>query len=313
MVTDEKKSGKDPNWEIMGLLGWGALAHGIAFWLSKVPQVRLAAVGRTQQVSETFSARESWRAPASTITVEAIPLAQWDSALLCTRAPDLRTAARQWLPQLRAGIPVGVLSNGRIENELLILRAEFPQFVWRRGLVYFGAREDGRDWLISGGGKTLYGAIDPYAASDRNAETSLEKHVFLHLKEHGFLWVHDPQSVAREKWWLNTVLNTICARWELPENRLALQHAEALKELGREIYALGEELDGPWPQPLSYYETTLGALIQSTAANENSLARALRLKLPHENDFLGGVVKHAKGSYPLLREYVAAIDQKSIR
>lgn len=313
MVTDEKKSGKDSNSEIIGFLGWGALAHGLAFWFRKMPRVRFAAAGRTKLIRETFLARASAAEASMPVTVEAVPLDQWNLALLCTRAPDLMSAARQWLPQLPAGIPVGVLSNGRIENELLILRAEFPQFLWRRGLVYFGAREEDDGWLISGGAKILYGAIDPYAAFDRNAETPLEKRLCSELKEDGFLWVDDPHRVAREKWWLNTVLNTLCARWGLRENRHAMRHAEALKELGREAYALGEELDGVWPQPLSYYETTLHALIQSTAANENSLARAMRLQLPHENDFLGGAVKHAKGHYPLLREYVAAIDKNSIR
>lgn len=304
MVTFDKNGGKIPYSGTVGLVGWGALSHGLAFWLSQIPNLRVAAVGRRGLVegrSSSFPCRISGEGKArSRISLQRIEPEQWDLALICTRAPDLLLAARQWLPRLRTGIPVGVLCNGRVEEELRILRAEFPQFLWRQGVAFFGAREEDDGWLISGGGKVLFGSLT-------TAPTVMESSIFQSLAAAGFTWVQNPQEAVREKWWLNTVLNTLCARWRLAENRIALQYPNELRQLGEETYALGEELDGPWPQDLSYYQSALQTLILATAANENSLARALRLNLPHENAYLGGVVKSARGAYSLLREYVEAM------
>ncbi len=304
MVTFDKSSGKGPDKGTVGLIGWGALSHGLAFWLAHVPEIAVAATHREGLVNgskATFRCREI-STSSLTVTLKSTAPAQWDTAWLCVRAPDLLSAAREWLPRLRPGIPVTILCNGRIEDEVRTLRAEFPHFRWRQGVAFFGTKEEGDGWLVSGGGKVLLGALDR-----NDSSTTFEDHVWQALASAGFLWVKNPREVVREKWWLNTVLNTLCARWRLAENRLALQYPDELRQLGEEAYALGEELDGAWPQELSLYQKALQELIQATAANENSLARALRLKLPHENEYLGGVVEKARGAYPLLRAYVKAI------
>jgi ketopantoate reductase len=99
------------------------------------------------------------------------------------------------------------------------------------------------------------------------------------------------------------VLNTLSGANRLPSNGDAAKlFAQDLERLAQEVFALSRELWPDWQPSWTVLWTKLEQLIRSTATNENSMARDVRLGRKTEAEVLSGLVLQAKQprSYPLL-------------
>lgn len=220
-------------------------------------------------------------------------------AFLATKAYDLLDAARQHLVgHLPKRTPIITLSNGAVEGVLAQLQKEAPQYRWRIGFARLGAMQltDGTVRLVSKHPRFVWGPLLKGAASTRAEQALVASHPT-------FCWDVDALRLARRKWLLNLVMNSVAAAYKLPANGDLLRLEPLLCSIFCEGYRLGEEIWGyGWTgKPKSVYNE-LKELIVAAATNENSMARDVRLGRRTEREYLTGLVAGRSG-YPLLTDF----------
>lgn len=225
-------------------------------------------------------------------------------AIFATKAFDLEGAIRRiakYLPSQCAVVPV---SNGYTEPQIKNVSKEIPGKLWRNGFCSFAVSQtsDASYELRSKKGGVVFGPLSPKGSEASPGLSSLEQDL---LKRDGgefFTWV-DPVAPAQHlKWFYNTVINTVCACYKLSSNGQALDKIPLMRDLSSEAYRLGAEIWGPWATTEEKIFENLIALITSSAANENSMAKDVRLQKRTESEWLAGLA-NGRPSYPLLNQH----------
>lgn len=219
-----------------------------------------------------------------------------DIIFIATRAYDL-PGVQQFLEQhLQRPTPVIVCCNGWVSD---FLRRDLSSVIWRQGVVSFGVRQESGAWKLVGDPTVHFGAL---IAS--HAATAAEKQ----LQATSRYWHWDDSIVlrTRRKWFCNATLNSLCAVRRLKNNGQAWMFSADLKNLAHDIYqgATAKWLD--WQDSEQALWSQLTTLIERTAANENSMARAWRCGEPIEHPYLAGLVA-GKDMGPTLRRYDAML------
>ena len=114
-----------------------------------------------------------------------------------------------------------------------------------------------------------------------------------------FSWTQDPLRVVREKWLVNSTINTITAAYKMATNGEILKAPEIFDQVFKEAVQLGREMWGEWAESDEVLKEKLMKLIHDTAGNENSMARDVRMKRPTESSWLAGLAVGRTG-YPIL-------------
>ena len=231
--------------------------------------------------------------------------------LVAVKAFDLERALRH-SDLLPPAAPVVALGNGSVEEIVRAHAATRPQRTFRLGLVTVGISQgtmhpSGSHYEVrSTAGKISFGAfVGPqvYATACEARLTAADAI---------FHWEPDALSAHRRKWLFNTVINSLCAAHRLPCNGELLSRQAEVDAVFREAYDLGETRWGPWRWTLPDLRAGLYALIDSTRANENSMARDRRLGVPTESAYLAGLAD-GDPRFPRLNALHAAIIADSAR
>jgi ketopantoate reductase len=238
--------------------------------------------------------------------INEIDVTQVSLVFFATKAFDLEGAIRRiakYLPNQCAVIPV---SNGYTEPQVRNVSKEIPGKLWRNGFCSFAVSQtsEASYELRSSKGGVVFGPLTPkvnevsYVPSS-HALSKFEQDL---LKRDGgefFTWADPVEPAQHLKWFYNTVINTVCACYKLSSNGQALEKIPLMRELSGEAYKLGAEIWGPWAISEEKIFENLVALIASSASNENSMARDVRLQKRTESEWLAGLAK-GRPTYPLL-------------
>jgi 2-dehydropantoate 2-reductase len=288
----------------IGIWGAGAVGHMLAYLLSHYCQVRLQMVGR--QGPQSLASELFWGDLSAQLNIPKIDPLEPELVLVALKAYDLYEALAKHLPTLQPGTVVVLLSNGYIEPVIAPLRNQYPDLIWRKGIVTKGIKLDGQGRFRMGPeGHVIWGG--------KTAATPVETYCFDQLASYGWSWSSSACDLRRSKWFFNSVLNTLCAVYRLPRNGDALDLFEAdLEALAKEAYALGQELWPDWDFSWDFLWWELRRLIQMTAENENSMARDFRLGRRTEAESLSGCLSLSAraDSYPLLQDFHRKISSK---
>lgn len=246
--------------------------------------------------------------------LEDVDLSEVALTFFTVKAFDLEGAIRRFIKYVPKQSVVVPLSNGYTEPMIRLLAKEYPEHHWRNGFCTFGVSQtdEGCYQLRSTGGGAIFGPLS--GQNTEKAQVSpIENSLFQADQQQFFHW-HDPIGPSQHmKWLFNTVLNTLCGVFRLPNNGMVLEKVPLARALTSEAYKLGVELWGPWNVGEEKVFEDLIALVTATAQNENSMARDIRLGQRNETEWLAGVVGKRVG-YPLLHEYnshLLALNKKS--
>ncbi len=281
---------------MIGIVGPGALGHMLSFFIQKAGNTPVQLIGRQgpQEIHAEIFWENSWQSCEVPLSDEPC-----DMLLVVVKSYDLLVALENSLPRLKAGGVLVLLGNGYLEALVSELRQGQTQVLWRKGLVTRGVRLEGeKRFVLSSEGKILWGGRDPVHP--------LEQNLFDALQSFGFGWAQDACELRREKWFFNTVLNTLTGVYHLPSNGDALRlFAQELEVLAEEVFALGQELWPDWTKSWDQLWIRLLQLIKATENNENSMARDVRLGRRTEAAVLSGCLALAKNrsAYPLLEGF----------
>lgn len=283
------------------IIGAGALGKGLAYGLRKAGLGPVVLHGRQGPVRESFTVLDQNVLHdvllSDSLTID---MAQY---FFTTKAYDLSSALRDWLPRISLGSRIVILCNGYIEPLLTDIRVDFPQHILSKGIVTRGAKFLATGVLeLSEQGHISWG--------DSGTINDFERALFILRPE--FRWDTEACRSRRDKWYCNTVLNTLSGAYRLPFNGAALDHPE-YPILAEEVYRLGRML---WPDWSTEGErlrlkTLMSNLIQATRSNENSMAADVRLKRPTEIAVLSGIAKSIPGhevKFPLLTKLHRTIE-----
>lgn len=210
--------------------------------------------------------------------------------LITVKAFDLAAALRHSDLAPRSA-PIVSVGNGSVEDIIQTYAVTRPDRNFRLGLATLGVSllsADGHEpcfGLRSTVGKVAFGAFLGPVVNATPCERQLT------TADEIFAWEASALISHRRKWLYNTVINSICAAQRLPRNGELLAQSADLAAVFDEAYALGELRWGAWVIAKSELYAGLIELIQSTSANENSMARDRRLGLPTESDFLAGLAR----------------------
>lgn len=207
----------------------------------------------------------------------------YQAIFFTVKSYDLKSALDDWL-----NTPADqyfLLGNGYLEPIIAPYRRKFPNKNFVKGVVTRGARFNEQGVLILSDG----GAIK---------------------------WGLDGCALRQDKWYCNTVLNTLSGAFRLPDNGAALLREE-FDELSEEVYELGCEVFPEWRK--SGEKQRLRALVESmiraTSANENSMAVDVRLGRRTEIGVLSGIAEGIEGHerrFPLLRSLGKMIEGQKL-
>ena len=201
-----------------------------------------------------------------------------------------------------------LLGNGYLEPGLAEIRRRFPDHKLRKGVVNRGARFTEDDALeISPKGEVIWGEFSQSASP-------WEKALLSRLESEGFAWDSHVCKARQDKWFCNTVLNTLCGVYRLKRNGDASMLND-YGELCHEVYELGSAFWPEWRGQEARLKAKLDALIVATGDNENSMARDMRLGRATEAEFLSGHVKafpDASRRFPLLSAFHSQLTSRSI-
>lgn len=263
----------------VAIIGAGAVGQMLAYFLRSVGVPRVVCYGRQGPVA--LSRRVLFLDQTTTLSSDltAPPHQLW---LFATKAYDLVPALEQWLPKISVETPLSILSNGFIEPELSGIRARFPRHELRKGVVSRGVRilADGT-LALSPKGEIRWGGP--------NGVQDFERSLMQALASQGFVWDPEVCRARKEKWFCNTVLNTLCGAYRLERNADAEEQSE-YSALCHEVHELGCEFWPEWKGQEENLRKKLAALIAATADNENSMAVDMRLGRKTEAAFLSGHV-----------------------
>jgi ketopantoate reductase len=280
---------------IVAIVGPGAVGQMLAFYLQRIPYLGIQLIGRKGLVRLDTTVR--CREQDQRLRLDVIPGTP-HLLFLCVKSYDLNAALETHLPVLPASCPIVCLGNGYLEPLLAPWRERFPGRIWRKGIVTRGVRWDDQQRLtVSALGEVVWGAD--------SSPTFLEQRITHHLAADGLRWSAASCELRREKWFFNTVLNTIAGAYRLPSNGDAVRlFAHDLERLAQEVFALSREIWPDWRPSWTVLWTKLEQLIKTTASNENSMARDVRIGRKTEADVLSGLVLRTKNpqAYPLLLE-----------
>ncbi|MBC7661851.1 MAG: ketopantoate reductase family protein [Chitinophagaceae bacterium] len=280
----------DAKSDAVAIVGSGAVGQMLAYFLKKANITTVLCYGKGG-VRSVVSKVKLRNAVEHFETESDGPLPQlW---FFTVKAYDLKAALDQWLLHIPRTAKIVILSNGYIEDEVAPFRKVFPASNIRKGVVSRGAKfaEDGSLEISSKGSVIWGGAI--------HTISPLEDAIFEALKDEGFAWSKDACDARKEKWYFNTVLNTLAGVYQLARNG----DVPALAEyplLCHEVYVLGSVLWPDWKAKEDELKTKLDALVVMTAQNENSMAADIRLKRPTEAAYLSGHVKTIANAATLL-------------
>lgn len=269
----------------VAIVGAGAVGQMLAFFLRAAGVPQIVCYGRKGPVA--LAGRVLFQ-DQTTPLVSDSPGPEPQLWLFATKAYDLVPALEQWLPRISVTTALTILSNGFIEPALAGIRQRFPQHELRKGVVSRGARilPDGT-LALSPKGEVRWGS--------RNAPQPFETSLMQALASQGFHWDPEVCGARREKWFCNTVLNTLCAAYRLKRNAEAEEQKE-FSALCHEVYELGCEFWPEWKGQEAALKQRLVALIATTADNENSMAVDIRLGRKTESAFLSGHVLCCQGA-----------------
>jgi ketopantoate reductase len=231
-------------------------------------------------------------------------------AFFATKAFDLEGSIRRIVKYLPLECPIIPVSNGYTEPTLRALGKEYRDRAWRTGFCSVGVSQisDASYEIRSQRGGVVFGPL--HLNSEVKFEISgVEKELL--NRDHGefFFWADPISSSQHLKWLYNTVINTVCAAYSLSNNGQTLEKIPLMREMTKEAYRLGNELWGNWGISEEKVFDDLIALVTSSASNENSMARDIRMHKRTETDWLAGVAR-GKSSYPLLNQYHSLISSK---
>ena len=220
-------------------------------------------------------------------------------AFFAVKAMDL-DAAFACLKYLAPGTVVVPACNGAVWDIVAKTALVKQEFIWRVGFATVGASLTGaNEYAVrSERGEVIFGPLN-----EGDTITAAEKALLAaRTPIPSFAWHDQAARLAVQKWLFNVVINSLTAARRLAANGDLLADMPSVIAAYHEAYALAGEL---FPAALGDETTVfkaLIALIESTAANENSMARDVRLGRRTEHPFLGGVVRRAKDPrrYPVL-------------
>lgn len=281
---------------MIGIVGPGAVGHMLSFFIQKHAQLPVQMIGR--RGSQELLAEIFWDNTWHELRVEQSEQL-CDLLMVVVKSYDLAAALRGALPRLKAGGVVLLLGNGYLAPLLEPWQAERPELTWRKGTVTRGVRLEapGR-FVLSAAGQVVWGS--------ESAQLPLEREIFTRLAAFDFRWEPKICDLRKEKWFYNTVLNTLAGVYHLPRNGDALKlFAQELEILAQESFALGKELWPTWSASYPRLWNGLLHLIRATENNENSMARDVRLGRRTEAAVLSGTLELARDKtlYPLLMDF----------
>ncbi len=225
-------------------------------------------------------------------------------AFFATKAFDLEGAVRRIVKYLPSECSIVPISNGYTEPQIKGVAKEIPGRLWRNGFCSFASSQtsEASYELRSTKGGVVFGPLGVKSMDAKHHPSPMEQNILSRDGGEFFTWA-DPIAPSQHlKWFYNTVINTVCASFKLSNNGLALEKIPLMRELSSEAFKLGIEIWGPWSVTEEKIFENLIALITSSAANENSMARDVRLQKRTESEWLAGVAK-GRSSYPLLNQY----------
>jgi len=231
------------------------------------------------------------------------------------KAFDLEGAVRRFVKYIPKNSVMIPLSNGYTEPSVRILAQEHPDYIWRNGFCTIGVSQtnEGSYQLRSNRGGCVFGPMT-YQHGEKTQQKIPEQMLFDSDRGQFFFW-RDPIGPAQHmKWIFNTVLNSLCGVYRFANNGMVLEKINIARALTSEAYRLGVELWGPWGETEEKVFEDLIALVTATSANENSMARDIRLGQRNETEWLAGVVGNRVG-FPILSEFnshLAALNKKAI-
>jgi 2-dehydropantoate 2-reductase len=282
---------------LVTIIGPGAVGLFIAHRLIR-QGVSLGFVGPEgpRAVHQSFRAYDGLidlRVPAPTSS----ELGSSDLAFVVVKAFQLAEAL-QATRQQKPGTAVIVLVNGAIHEVVEREQKRSPHLLWRLGSCTFGVSrtEGGIYEQRSQTGEILLGPLSPEETPTNAEEFIIQKDPEV------FAWRPEMMQLYRRKWLFNTVINTLCAAHRLPRNGELLKDLPLVAAVFDEAYRLGVALWGAWSFGRESLYLGVVDLIRATAANENSMARDVRLGRRTESEFLAGLAKDVT-LYPLLSEF----------
>lgn len=221
-----------------------------------------------------------------------------------TKAFDLEGAVRRIVKYLPPECSIIPISNGYTEPQIKGVSKEIPGRLWRNGFCSFASSQTSESSyeLRSTKGGVVFGPLGVKSMEARQHPSPIEQDFLNRDGGEFFTWA-DPVAPSQHlKWFYNTVINTVCASYKLSNNGQALEKIPLMRELSSEAFKLGIEIWGQWSVTEEKIFENLIALITSSAANENSMARDVRLQKRTESEWLAGIAK-GRSSYPLLNQY----------
>lgn len=286
----------------IGIVGAGAVGKGLAHALFKTPGISVSLFARSGLYTAPFAVEEN--GSLFQHQGQATAPKRFDLLFFTMKSYDLESALATWLK-----VPAEkyiLLGNGYLEPILQPFRSLFPEASFVKGVVTRGAKFEDEVLKLSDGGRFSWGK--------EGLESALEKSLMEAAPE--LQWDPESCSARKDKWYCNTVLNTLSGAFRLPNNGSALGLGE-IDGLATEVYELGTEL---WPEWKKAGEklrlrTLLENMIRATRDNENSMAVDVRLGRPTEVAVLSGAAKiladHEK-RFPLLTRLQSRIEHQKI-
>lgn len=294
------------------IVGHGAVGTAVAARL-KLCGFETYFWGRSGPVSERFQF-QGW-GESIQLNSPSLSYSNFDRikmVFVAVKAYQLRFAISRVLPLIPKGIPIVSLSNGAVENTLREIASQHGAWKWRVGTCRAGISQIYPKCfgLRSTKGEIIWGTVFDFPhLLEQQMATPVEESIFAKDRGTFFRWSDKVLGVVRRKWFFNCVINTICAAHLIPKNGLLLEMMKIVEPVQIEAYRLGIEMWGDWPDGFSasdsYHE--LINLICSTAENENSMYRDVRLGRKTENEYLAKIALDYRG-YPLLKELSSIID-----
>jgi ketopantoate reductase len=287
------------------IIGSGALGRALAYSLDQVHDCHVQLYARSGPVHDPYDVID--KGQTITVRLRPLPRAKAHIYFFTLKAYDLLPALRHWLPNIDRSARIVLLCNGYLEPLLTSVRKAFPLHDLTKGVVTRGAKFVRTGALaLTDKGRISWG--------DDQGLRDFEGPIFDARPD--LSWEKDVCERRKDKWFCNTVLNTLCGAYRLPRNDSVLTHLQ-LDAMLDEVYALNAEL---WPERSSAASkerlyALAKELILAAGENENSMAVDVRLGRRTEVDVLSGVARTVENyelKFPLLMELHRRIEATKI-
>jgi ketopantoate reductase len=281
------------------IIGNGPLGVGLALRLSQCGFQPIF-LGRSGPTSLVANIQSEGDGPTLHLTFEKPTREQVATAravFVAVKAYHLEAALEQHVGYLPPRIPIISVGNGAVEKVLMNFSERHERWPVRLGITTLAVSRLGNESfaLRSVNDRIQWGPLSPPLDPPTAAEALL-----LQRGKPFFHWYEDPFPLYRKKWLFNSVLNSLAATRRASSNGELLADKLNLQCVFAEAYALGTMHWGPWDEPAEIVFEELVDLIRKTEANENSMARDIRLGRETETKFLAGLAERYDG-FPLLK------------